>query len=461
MKKELLKKFNTPDTVIVISPYPKQGEVYSAGASGIASYAKNVVSNMNTKVVVLADYQAEQATYEEKNVLVVRCFKKNSPFMWLQIAKQLSQFNAIRNTLIQFDFALYGSIVTSGLILPFLAYLKAKGYTTSFVMHSVIGDISKLYGHVGLDLSKKTDSIKAKLFNLIFHTFYTAVGMLVQNIIVLEEPLKKIMEQFAPAEKITVIPHGVDHELGEMKKDVARKQLGIPNKEYVVLFFGYVNWFKGADFFAKAFQNRPEMLGRKVRYVIAGGRSSTIKEHTYYKSFFAEVMQYVCDTPHIQMTGYVPQKDIQKYFAAADIVVFPYRYFMNASGVLSLTFSYRKPFIVANTIAHMFDGADFKEAFKTVGLTKEDITFNLNETSLVNRTEKVLKNGIKKKMVNAATIIREKRQYAYTAINYENVLFKPEFEPAGKPAYNYLYEFSNSVKKSANNAINTLRSIIA
>ncbi len=461
MKKELFKKFNTQDAVIVISPYPKQGEVYSAGASGIASYAKNVVSHMKNKVIVLADYAEEPIIYEEKNVLVVRCFKKNSPLMWVQITKELSQLNLIRNILIQFDFALYGSTLTSGLIIPFLTYLKLRRYTTSFVMHSVIEDILKLHGHVGLNLNKKTDFIKGKLFNFVFHSFYTIAGLLVKNIIVLEEPLKTILAEFVPAKKITTIPHGVDHELKEMNKIQARKELGIPNDEHIVLFFGYVNWFKGADFFAKAFQNRPEILGKKVHHIIAGGRSSTMKAHTCYKSFFAEVMQYVCDTPHIQMTGYVPQKDIKKYFAAADIVVFPYRYFMNASGVLSLTFSYRKPFIVANTIAHMFDSPDFKEAFKAVGLTKQDITFNLNDKSLVKQTEKVLKNGLKKKMVDAATIIREKRQYAYTALHYENVLFKPDFEAVVKPAYNYIYAFSSSVKRNTNNAINALRSIIA
>jgi hypothetical protein len=53
------------------------------------------------------------------------------------------------------------------------------------------------------------------------------------------------------------------------------------------------------------------------------------------------------------------RKRYSKYFAAADIVVFPYRYFMNTSGVLTHIFS-----IVTNTIAHMFDGPDFKAAFK-------------------------------------------------------------------------------------------------
>jgi hypothetical protein len=127
--------------------------------------------------------------------------------MWVQITKELSQFNLIQNILIQFDFALYGSILTSGLIIPFLTYLKLSRYSTSFVMHSVIEDILKLHGHVGLNLNKKIDFIKAKLFNFIFHSFYTLVGFISPEHCA-EEPLKQFWRNRS-CRKNYYYPHGV------------------------------------------------------------------------------------------------------------------------------------------------------------------------------------------------------------------------------------------------------------
>ena len=168
---KLIQKYDQPESLILVSLYPKKGELYSAGTSGVASYAKNVISPMNRKVVVLADYQEKREIYEEGNALVYRCFKKNSPIMWFSLLKAVRKFPEVTRVLIQLDFALYGSVLTSAFALPFLGILKFLGYKTSVTMHHVVTDIFKLKGHVGLG-DGILDKVKGILYNFIFRSFY-------------------------------------------------------------------------------------------------------------------------------------------------------------------------------------------------------------------------------------------------------------------------------------------------
>ncbi len=421
----------------MVSPYPKKDELYSAGTSGVASYAKNIASHMTGDVVVLADYEKKPEIYEEGNVLVVRCFKRNNPRMWMDILKTLQKIKSTKKILIQYDFAVYGNVLTTFTVLPFLSLLKILGYQTSVVVHHVVVDVFKLQGHLGLR-DTISDKMKGKLFNQFFHIFYKILGMLADNIIVLEEALKKMLGKMISSEKVFAVPHGVDIDMIPQVKTNARKALGFGDNEYVVMFFGYVNWFKGADFFVDAFSDVKNMLGKKVRFVLAGGESPTMKNRGYYQDYFSEILRKIYSSHNIEMTGYIPQNQIASYFAAADLVILPYRNFMTASGVLSLIFSYKKPFIISEELKGMFESEDFIDALSRSGLNIEDVVFQLNKKSCIMITEKVLKNGLKEKMIHMAELIREKRAYENTALKYANIMQRKSVYTLPKPlALNY------------------------
>ncbi len=422
--KQLIHKYNHQETLLMVSLYPKKGELYSAGTSGVASYAKNVVKNMERRVVVLADVLDKPDIYEEDNVLVYRCFKRNSLLMWLQIVKAIYQFSSVKNILVQLDFAMYGSVVTTSLVIPFLAFLKIFEYRTNVIMHHVVTDIFKLKGHVGLG-EGFLDIIKGFIFNKLFHAFYLLLSIFTIKIIVLEDVLRERLGRIISKEKIVTIPHGVDTDIKEIEKFEARKRLGIPRDDCFVLFFGYVNWFKGADFFVEAFKDVHKILGKKAHFIIAGGKSPTLKDRGFYQKYFGRVLENIYDSHNIQITGYVPQDEIGVYFSATDLVVLPYRNFMTASGVFSLVFSYNKPFIVSGELGEMFDESDFKQVFGAVGLRKENIVFDLTQKSCLAVTEEVLKDGLKSKMKNATQIIRRDRSYRNIAILFEILIIAP------------------------------------
>lgn len=441
LTKKQLTTFDTPETLLVVSLYPKKGETYSSGTTGVASYTKNLVTSMNRPVVVLANVLDKSSVYTEKNTLVTRCFDPNQPQMWRQLFATIRQFKHTKHILIQFDFSMYGSMATSGLVLPFLALLKLKGYGVSVVSHHVVTNAHRLSGHLGLNTSLIGQLI-ASGYSFFFQLFYLLLGLTSKQVIVLEETLKKNISGLIPNRKVIAIPHAVDTSLKTPSKAIARKKLGFTKDEQVVIFFGFANWFKGADLFAQFFQKTSKLLGKKTRFIIAGGESVTLKEKPYYQQYFEHMLNTIYHSKAVSITGYVPQEAIKDYFAAADLVVFPYRYYMCASGVLSLVFSHAKPFIISNELAPMFKSNDIAAAFKTHDIKPSDIQFDLTKEDCLKVTKKVLRNGLKKKMNQVGKTIRSQRSFIRNAELYEAAIFNQNpdkiwITPSGVAAYDH------------------------
>lgn len=434
--KTLIQKFNQPDTLAMITLYPKKGETYSEGTTGVASYAKNLVTRLSRNVVVLCDYALQPNIYREQNTFVMRVFKNGHWHMWLEIFKALRNILAVKKVLLQLDFAMYGGFFNIGLSLPFLALLKLFGYESSVIMHHVVVDIAKLSGHVGLGRGS-SDKLKIYLYNAAFAVFYTLLGLTTKSIIVLEEGLKQRLHRYINPHKVVVLPHAVDASLTAPNRLRARKKLGVKSDELMVLFFGFVNWFKGADFFVNSFAGKRTLNGKKVKFILAGGESATQKNRKAYQRYFQQVSASISHAKNIHLTGYVPQRQIGRYFSAADLVVFPYRDFMCASGVLSLTFSYGKPFVASTAFAKMFEGNDFKNSLKAVGLDNEEIVFPLKRKACVATVEKVLANGAKAKLVSLAELMRERRSFSNTANQLDDILFAPSSVVQKSLAFGY------------------------
>jgi len=139
--KNLVKKYNQSEAILMVSLYPKKAELYSSGTSGVASYAKNITTRMQSPVIVLADKNKRPHFYEEQGVLVNRCFTKSKLSLWLQVLKQVVRFNKVNRVVIQFDFGMYGSLLATALIVPFLLALKLLGKKVYIVSHHVITDV--------------------------------------------------------------------------------------------------------------------------------------------------------------------------------------------------------------------------------------------------------------------------------------------------------------------------------
>lgn len=134
-----------------------------------------------------------------------------------------------------------------------------------------------------------------------------------------------------------VISHG--HYRAEYPNQIstekARAELGISNSAKVLLFFGKIRPYKNVPELIRIFQqySDPEAL-----LYIAGFPS--------VRDLKPEIEAAATSDPRIRMNlDFIPKEQAQIYFAAADLVILPYREILNSGSAL-LALSFNRPILV-------------------------------------------------------------------------------------------------------------------
>lgn len=124
--------------------------------------------------------------------------------------------------------------------------------------------------------------------------------------------------------KIRVVYNGIDAEryspdkVSQEDVEDVRRSLGIGGDEYMILFIGRLTWVKGADSLVLAM---PEILSRvpKAKLVIVGlGEQEALLKN--------EVARLNLQDKIILKYEFLPEDLRIKYYAAADVCVFPSKY---------------------------------------------------------------------------------------------------------------------------------------
>jgi D-inositol-3-phosphate glycosyltransferase len=143
--------------------------------------------------------------------------------------------------------------------------------------------------------------------------------------------------------KISVVPHG--NYLDSMRPlpptEAARKNFGIDEGDRVVLFFGQIKDVKGLDILIEAMP----VVAREVPsvvFLIAGRPWRT--DFSFYENLIDRVGERKRCRFHIR---YIPDDEVANYYAAADLVVMPYRRIYQ-SGVLMMAMTYGRPVVVSD-----------------------------------------------------------------------------------------------------------------
>lgn len=167
----------------------------------------------------------------------------------------------------------------------------------------------------------------------------------------------RLLEEFAvDPERVTVIPHGeygFFERGGEaMDRTAARESLGLGARDEVALFFGYIREYKGLDLLFEAW---PAVAAARpaARLLVAGDPVQLGAERRAELEGWAQRLGAVRDF------GYVPFADVSRYFAAADVLVMPYRH-ISQSGVLYLALSLGVPVVATRVgaLPEMLDEGD-------------------------------------------------------------------------------------------------------
>lgn len=412
----------------VITSYPEQGLIHGQKTVGVASYAKNTLLALSAaaetkpKITVLAEkLPGQKDEYKEDNVKVIRCWQRNSWSTYWQIAEKVKQLEA-EKVMIEFEMAMFGSPLKNIFFPLFLFWLKLINKKTVIVIHQVVLDFSKLSGHLGTE----KENIKTKLLNLFGKTFFKLILLTANQIVVFEQFLKDRLTKLGNEEKIAVIPHGVEKEEITVTQFEARKKLNIPQSKFVLSMFGYLAWYKGTDWLTKAVAEHLDQSKNDSLYLIlAGGPNPNHVGKDFYDKYVQNLEKTVKKhSKNIKIAGFIPEKDINLYYQAADVMVFPYRTGMSSSGPLALAFTNHKPFLVSKALSPLLKTEDIKSTLKQLNISRSQIVFPLSQEAFIDKIT-YLKNNqkIQEKLKKAGEIISEKRSWQNIGKIYHKLLF--------------------------------------
>lgn len=123
-------------------------------------------------------------------------------------------------------------------------------------------------------------------------------------------------------------------------KEHAKQELHKIDDEKLLLFFGFVREYKGLKYLLYAMPMIKEKIAN-IKLMVVGSFGDDKDE---YKQIIKD--NQIEDCVEI-MDNYVPDNEVEKYFAACDVVVLPYES-ATQSGIVQIAYGFEKPVIVTN-----------------------------------------------------------------------------------------------------------------
>lgn len=410
--KKLIEAFNHPDTYLIISDYPektKRGEKNY----GIAWHTKAIIDPIaqkhNVKFVVLAEkgYTA-RPQIEGDNILILRVFDQKHPTLFPRILKWLFVFHKIKRVHVHSEFCANGGIKNLMLLLPFLMIIKLTGKHITYFTHNVVTNLDSFAPHLNL----KQGSLKVRILNMTMKLYYRMLGIIVNQFVVMDEVIKKRLSTFTNAAKIFVSPFWVTKQNYPLNQEQAKKKLGVSANKLLLLSFGFITYYKGADWLIETVQKlRKQKANKDIHLILAGGPAYSLKDKPYYQRYFHQITESLKNEKNIQITGFVPEDEIGKYFTAADAVILPYRGLIGASGSLTHTLSYSKPFLISESMYETLDTEKVKKYCTAVGIQPRDKTFSHTTKSLAAAIKRLRSPEFRAKLITVAKNIAEERSF--------------------------------------------------
>lgn len=146
----------------------------------------------------------------------------------------------------------------------------------------------------------------------------------------------------SPKANYVVTPHPTYNafKMQGLSKAEAREILGIGSSIPMLLFFGFVREYKGLKYLIDALE--------EVKRIIPDIQLWIVGDFGEDKAEYLEQIQRndLCQSIHLA-EGYIPDQEVEKYFAASDLVVLPY-VSATQSGIVQIAYGFEKPVVVTN-----------------------------------------------------------------------------------------------------------------
>jgi glycosyltransferase involved in cell wall biosynthesis len=319
----------TPD-VALVSPFPPPGERHG-GWTGVASYAANLAGALDdagARVTVIAPREdGLPALVRDGGLEVRRAWKRGVAA--LPAATAAARATGAPAVHLQHELFLYGGPAAVPGIVPALASLRASGRRTVVTMHHVVAP-------AGVDRGfTRTHRVRAPapVARAAVAGVQRAIAGLADEVVVHEPSFADVVPG------ATVVPHGVEAPAATPRA-AARAALGVDPGATVALCFGFLAPYKGLETAIEA----AGLAGDGVALVVAGG------EHPRVGGEYAAGLRAAAP-PNVRFTGFVPDADVGRWFAAADVALLLYPRPFASSGPLALALAHGTPVLMSQALA--------------------------------------------------------------------------------------------------------------
>lgn len=161
----------------------------------------------------------------------------------------------------------------------------------------------------------------------------------IDGFIAMSQEVYRDLDRFVTNPQKRLAPHPVYDHYGEsVPREKALERLGLEKNYRYLLFFGFIRDYKGLDLLLEAMAD--ENIGRRPLKLIVAGEF--YGNEAYYREL---IEKYGLSDRLVMHTEYIPDREINNYFGAADLIVQPYKS-ATQSGVTQIGYHFDKPMLV-------------------------------------------------------------------------------------------------------------------
>jgi glycosyltransferase involved in cell wall biosynthesis len=317
-----------PD-VALVAPFPPPGERHG-GWTGVASYAANLAGALGeagARVTVIAPQEDGLPPLVRDGAIEVRRSWRRGVGA-LPAAAAAARATGAPAVHIQHELFLYGGPAGVPGMVPALGSLRTARRRVVVTMHHVVAPAA-----IDRDFTR-THGVRAPaaVARSAVSGVQRAIGVLADRVVVHEPSFAGVVPG------ATVVPHGVEAPAATTRA-AARAALGVAPDAMVALCFGFLAPYKGLETALDA----ARLAGDGVELVIAGGA------HPRLGSYASEL--HASAPPNVRFTGFVPDADVGRWFAAADVALLLYPRPFATSGPFALALAHGTPVLMSEALA--------------------------------------------------------------------------------------------------------------
>lgn len=184
--------------------------------------------------------------------------------------------------------------------------------------------------------------------------------------------------------RLNVHPTYNAFKIRNITREEARKELGISKDEKMLLFFGYVRKYKGLKYLLEAMPKIVQNQSDVKLYVV--GDFGKDKE-----DYLKIINDNGASSRVVIKDGYVPDTEVEPYFAAADICVCPY-VDATQSGIVQIAYGFGLP-VLATRVGGLPEVVnDNKTGYIIEPMNPDAIADKINDFYNNNRRDEMLEN---------------------------------------------------------------------